>query len=119
MLLLRTALGVTALVQGFLYFGDHGSPWALIVGAGAAIAGVLLILGFLTPVMSAVVGLGTAGLSLSWLPAPHSNLFNSPLPAFLFLVVAAALILLGPGSSSVDARLFGRREIIIPHRVRS
>jgi hypothetical protein len=36
-------------------------------------------------------------------------------PAALFVAAGAAdLILLGPGASSVDARLVGRREIVIP-----
>jgi uncharacterized membrane protein YphA (DoxX/SURF4 family) len=29
-------------------------------------------------------------------------------------VISVALVLLGPGAVSLDARLFGRREIIIP-----
>ena len=29
-------------------------------------------------------------------------------------IMAAAIVFLGPGAFSVDARLFGRREIIIP-----
>ena len=35
-------------------------------------------------------------------------------PLLEVAVVAAALILLGPGAFSIDARLFGRREITIP-----
>jgi hypothetical protein len=31
------------------------------------------------------------------------------------VVLAAAVLCLGPGAFSVDARLFGRREVIIPH----
>jgi hypothetical protein len=33
--------------------------------------------------------------------------------------MSAALVLLGPGAFSLDARLFGRREIIIPEGGRS
>jgi hypothetical protein len=40
--------------------------------------------------------------------------------AFNLASISAALVLLGPGAFSLDARLFGRREIIIPEgRVRS
>ena len=34
--------------------------------------------------------------------------------AFNLAAISAALVLLGPGAFSLDARLFGRREIIIP-----
>jgi hypothetical protein len=36
------------------------------------------------------------------------------LTAFNLAAISAALALLGPGAFSLDARLFGRREIIIP-----
>jgi hypothetical protein len=38
----------------------------------------------------------------------------SALAAFNLAAISAALVLLGPGAFSLDARLFGRREIIIP-----
>lgn len=36
--------------------------------------------------------------------------------AGLLTVAAAALAILGPGGCSLDARLFGRKQIQIPHR---
>jgi hypothetical protein len=42
-----------------------------------------------------------------------------PLAAFNLAAISAALVLLGPGAFSIDARLFGRREIIIPEARRS
>jgi uncharacterized membrane protein YphA (DoxX/SURF4 family) len=36
-------------------------------------------------------------------------------PAKIFMVVmAAAVLLIGPGAFSLDARWFGRREVVIP-----
>jgi hypothetical protein len=39
--------------------------------------------------------------------------FNSRMAAFEFVVMSAVLVILGPGAISVDARLFGRREVAI------
>ena len=67
-------------------------------------AGGLLIAGLVTPLASvlAAVTMATAGdlQDVSW-----------TVPVMAILV---CLILQGPGAYSIDARLFGRREIIIP-----
>ena len=52
-------------------------------------------------------------------PVPVPNLFDEKLSAILAAIIAVAIVFLGPGAFSLDARLFGRREIIIPPRVRS
>jgi uncharacterized membrane protein YphA (DoxX/SURF4 family) len=69
----------------------------------AVLAGILILAGLLTPLTAAVIGVGAFTSNLVFVQA-------------LFVgVVALALALLGPGALSIDARLFGRREIIIPH----
>ena len=44
----------------------------------------------------------------------EANNHISALAALNLAAISAALVLLGPGAFSLDARLFGRREIIIP-----
>lgn len=73
------------------------------------------MIGFLTPLAATLVALGVLGVAFSWVPAPTSNLFDTKLPAVLAAVISLAILFLGPGALSLDARLFGRREIIIPH----
>jgi len=72
------------------------------------------VVGFLTPVVGVLLGLGAPGIGLSLLPPCPTNLFETPLPTALTATILIALVLLGPGAFSVDSRVFGRREIIIP-----
>jgi uncharacterized membrane protein YphA (DoxX/SURF4 family) len=76
------------------------------------------LVGFMTPVASAVVAFTATGLWVSMIPEPHPNLLPSKLIIAFLAAVAAGIVLVGPGAYSVDARLFGLREIIIP-RTRS
>ena len=93
---------------------DNLTVEAATVGLVAITTGVLLLVGFLTPVAGALVGLGTLGIGLAWFPAAARNLFDAKLPTVFAVIISAAIVFLGPGALSIDARLFGRREIIIP-----
>jgi uncharacterized membrane protein YphA (DoxX/SURF4 family) len=119
-LLLRIAVGVTAIVQGVVYLNDGGNPAlrAWIPGLLLLASGVALAVGFLTPIAGVVVALGILSSTLSWFRAPAASLFETRLTTILMVTMAAAIVLLGPGALSLDARLFGRREIIIPSSAR-
>src|SRR4051812_27822295 len=119
LLLLRAAIGGTAIVQGAVYLAKPTPSlvgmW--IVGLLAVTSGALLLIGFLTRAASLLVGLSSAGLF--WVPVFPLNSFDIKLSLFFVTIISAALILIGPGAFSLDSRLFGRREIIIPHHPRS
>jgi len=116
LLLLRVGAAVVLIVHGAACLADRSpsgwGTWA--VGATAAVTGALLLMGLLTPLASGLAAAATAGIALSWLPSPTPNAFGAGITAVLPVVVSAAIALLGPGAISVDAALFGRREITIP-----
>lgn len=116
LLLLRTGAAIVLIIQGagcFLY--DGAATWGTwAVGAVAGLSGSLLLIGLMTPVAGALAALDIAGIALGWLPSPLAHRLGLGGNAVLPAIVAMAVALLGPGAISVDAALFGRREITIP-----
>ena len=72
------------------------------------------MIGFLTPIASILAGVGCVASNISWVPAPATTLFDGPLASLEMIVMAVSIAMLGPGAFALDARLFGRREIVIP-----
>jgi len=117
LLLLRTVFSLALLVEGACYFSAPNlSATGWILGLSDFGAGALLLIGLLTPVVAAVVATGTLAAGLSLLPACHTSVFESKTSLIFGLTMLFTIIGLGPGAFSVDARMFGRREIIIPPR---
>ena len=71
----------------------------------AAITGVFLLVGLWTPVVGAIVALSEIWIVLTGTAHPQS--------AILLATQGIALAFLGPGSLSIDARLFGRKRLNI------
>lgn len=84
------------------------------VGLLGIATGASLLIGFSTPVAGALAWLLSLGVALSWLPSPTSGGFGGAAATTFMVAMAAAVLLLGPGAYSLDARLFGRREVVIP-----
>ena len=114
LLLLRLVVGGAASAQAWLLItANHGavSTSVVVVASLAFFPGLALIIGFMTPIVSVLLSAGglllTVDASTDW----HFSLFESGLARIEFIAISAALIPLGPGAFSLDARLYGRREI--------
>jgi uncharacterized membrane protein YphA (DoxX/SURF4 family) len=106
--------GVNALVGS----SSHAmGVWA--VGSLAIAVGAAIFVGVLTPAASAAATVGYLVTGVSSFLITESNSHIGTVAAFNLAAMSAALVLLGPGAFSLDARLFGRREIIIPEGRRS
>jgi uncharacterized membrane protein YphA (DoxX/SURF4 family) len=116
LLLLRVVVAATLGGHGFLCLlsSDRVTLGVLLSAALLLLSGVLLLMGFLTPVLSLFAGIECLAIVLSWFPFQLLVPFESKLALIPIIAIAAAIALLGPGAFSIDARLFGWKEIVIP-----
>ena len=102
LLLLRLLAG-----SGLLY-GGIGSAWsapylALAPPLIAAGGGVLLLLGLYTPLAGLL-----AAIVETWIAFSHPGNLSAPIG---LICLSLSLTMIGPGAWSIDARLFGRKQI--------
>ena len=103
LLLLRLAAGIAALTRGFTALRTAPSPDAAIPSVIAMASGILLLVGFWTPVagwLLAAFGFWSA------ISQP-----GDPWASILLGTICAGLALLGPGVWSIDFKLFGWKRI--------
>ena len=104
LLLLRFSLAWILLLQGSYYWRSRNS---LLAAAVSGCSSLLLALGLFTPFTAAFsVIAGVIALLLC-------NGCDTINWCFV-LTVIAALGMLGPGAYSMDARIYGRRQVIVP-----
>ena len=112
LLLLRLGVGGTSGLQSaFLIAATRHAVGSTLAAALAIIASLALIVGLMTPIATAVLCLGGIAATIDLGIIGYTPLFESWIARFEFIVMSAALICLGPGAFSLDARLYGRREI--------
>ena len=114
LLCLRLAVGGALVAQGGTYLGgflEAGfGAWATL--AIALVSGLCLIGGLLTPAAGVMAIVGTFLVATG--PIHESQLFFRWQGSLLLGAAIVSIMLIGPGAYSIDARLFGRREIVIP-----
>ena len=105
-MLLRAAAAIPLVHAGLL---TAASPAPVVLELVAAGAAILLLIGLWTPLAGALIAVAELGLACvtSCRTRGHSSISRA---------LGAALAMLGPGGCSVDARLFGRKQIQIPQR---
>jgi uncharacterized membrane protein YphA (DoxX/SURF4 family) len=115
LLMLRAAVGMQLLTEA-LSAGEaqwwalmlpSAWPAALLATTLAVLLAALLALGMLTPVAGAI------GAASHLLCLGHACWAQAP-PHIVAAFTATALVLLGPGAYAADARLFGRRRLVLP-----
>jgi uncharacterized membrane protein YphA (DoxX/SURF4 family) len=104
------------IAQGVAYFDDkHGGGLMTFAVASLVIApGCLLLIGFWTRVMAGLATIIDITGVFSLFPESKVGPLGITTTAILATAIAAAVLCLGAGALSVDARIFGRREIVIP-----
>jgi len=113
LLVLRAAFGMAILAHGLsLLTNDHATMRGIGGGLAATAAGSLLVAGLLTSLLAAISGGLCAWILVPSLPG--GLLVDVRGLAILAVFVGLSIALLGPGAFSIDALLFGPREIVIP-----
>jgi len=106
LLLMRLVVGIAMVHYGAARLWNYPTTITLTVLSVLEIgAGLLLLAGLWTPVAGTLV----AGLEVWEIILTHGN----PWIYIPLGTLGAALAMLGPGASSIDARLFGRKHIDI------
>ncbi len=116
LLLLRAVVGAALVAHGVLCLVSSDRI-TLVVSVSTALlllSGGCLLIGFLTPILSLLGGLECLGIVWSWFPFQLLSPFESKLALAPIIAMSIAIALLGPGAFSLDARLFGWKEIVIP-----
>ena len=118
LLVLRTALGGPLLIEGAALLADGRDTTSLliVVAVISVAAGAALQLGYSVGRGAIAGAVAVIALHFFSLHGQRLNLFSSRIACFLATSIAIALVFLGPGAFSIDARRFGRREIVIPPR---
>lgn len=121
LLLLRVVVGTTLLAHGILCLlsSERVTLSLSVTSTLLLLSGVCLLIGFLTPILSLLACFECLGIAFSWLPAQLMNSFDSKSALVPIIAISLAIALLGPGAFSIDARLFGWKEIVIPPASRS
>jgi putative oxidoreductase len=98
----RLATGVVLVFHGLVVFNQPAAAELYIPQVAGAVLGLLVMLGLWTPLAGAMVVVTEVWIVL----AGEGNSLS-----LILAVLGGTLAMIGPGAWSIDARLFGRKQI--------
>jgi uncharacterized membrane protein YphA (DoxX/SURF4 family) len=105
-LLLRLLAGAALIERGVAAFSMPGTSALVMAQIGAAAVGLLLLGGLWTPVAGVLAAMVEAWIAFT---QPGAQPW-----AILLAGIGISLAMIGPGAWSVDAQLYGRKQIVPP-----
>jgi putative oxidoreductase len=105
-LLLRLLVGGALIRQGVTAASASAYTLPVVLEIAGAAAGLLMIGGLWTPVVGVL-----AGILEVWLAFTQTG---TQWPALPLAGLAISLAMIGPGAWSIDAQLYGRKQILPP-----
>jgi uncharacterized membrane protein YphA (DoxX/SURF4 family) len=112
---LRALSGIAAIAAGVAYADGWSISWSSrVAGLILVIDGVLLALGLMTRVAGIVAPAFACAAAFNWLLPISPWFVEIRVVAIPFAAIGLSLVALGPGAYSIDARLFGRKQLRIP-----
>ena len=103
LLIIRLTQGSTIVQDALHALGRTNGTFGLAASIAELACGVLLIGGLWTPAAAGVTSLMEFALAAASSDGPSAHLVHG--------ILDLAIVMLGPGAWSIDARLFGRRRI--------
>jgi len=120
LLLLRIAAAIGLAWYGYTLLTWHGPTLATLIVATTSLASSFaLLFGYLTPAAAALGVITNLWEVFGWSLPFRPVLWEDKLNYAFAVIIAIALLCLGPGAFSLDALRYGRREIVIPKIPRS
>lgn len=117
LLLLRVAAAI-----GLAWYGYAQLTWHIptlttqVVATTALASGFALLFGYLTPIAAVLAAATNFVDAFGWTITSRPVIWEARLNSTFVVIIAIALLCLGPGAFSLDALRHGRREIIIPQK---
>ena len=112
---MRLAVALSAIVHGIhALIESQTQTLNTAIELFEILVGTALLIGFLTPIAGASASLNNLVIGVSSFLKSGGSAHEKAVTALYLIVISVAVTLLGPGAFSLDAHLFGRREIIIP-----
>ena len=116
LLTLRSALGGALALRAFVCLHNR-HDWNPMIVAGIllmVLSALMIIVGYRTRVAAVAAMVAIVGGMISCSGGPGLQVLDARTTEVFAIMIAAAVACLGPGAFSLDSRLFGRREIVIP-----